>query len=316
MDFEGTEKKLEILVTPDTPSLRGRGKEFWAGIVAKSNAVILSTISNEHVDAYLLSESSLFVYDGRMIMITCGRTTLVESAEAMLKAVPLDHIQSFIYERKNENFPGMQPSTFDDDAARLAQQVPGTATIFGDRRGHHVSMFHMDREFEPDAEDITLEVLMYGLDPAAAARFAAKDGETIRNATGIHEVLPGFTIDDHAFSPAGYSLNGIRGEAYTTVHVTPEEAGSYASYETSFAFPDNQTIRDAVERVVGIFNPNRFDVFLFQNRITFDSFGPFHMQREACTTLSSGYAVQFCHFLRDAETPAGAGEPASRKARS
>ena len=63
MFFEGPEKKVELALVPGKPSLRSRGHEYWKGIVAKANAQILSTISNEQMDAYLLSESSLFVTD-------------------------------------------------------------------------------------------------------------------------------------------------------------------------------------------------------------------------------------------------------------
>ena len=62
--FEGPEKKVELAVVDGHPSLRALGEAFWRGVVKAANADVLSVLSNAHLDAYLLSESSLFVYDG------------------------------------------------------------------------------------------------------------------------------------------------------------------------------------------------------------------------------------------------------------
>ena len=61
MFFEGSEKKVEVVVGPEAPNLRFLGRDYWSRIVAEANAAIISVISNEVCDAYLLSESSLFV---------------------------------------------------------------------------------------------------------------------------------------------------------------------------------------------------------------------------------------------------------------
>ena len=50
-------------------------------------------------------------------------------------------------------------------------------------------------------------------------------------ASGIGALLPGAAIDDYVFEPCGYSMNGVDGAAFTTIHVTPEEGFSYASVE-------------------------------------------------------------------------------------
>ncbi|HEX4046452.1 MAG TPA: adenosylmethionine decarboxylase, partial [Elusimicrobiota bacterium] len=76
MFFEGPEKKLELALAPGQPSLRARGLDYWKMIVGKARAQILSSLSNESLDAHLLSESSLFVADNWLTMITCGRTDL------------------------------------------------------------------------------------------------------------------------------------------------------------------------------------------------------------------------------------------------
>ena len=51
--------------------------------------------------------------------------------------------------------------------------------------------------------------------------------------SGIRALLPGAAIDDYVFEPCGYSMNGVDGTAFTTIHVTPEEGFSYASVELS-----------------------------------------------------------------------------------
>ena len=40
--------------------------------------------------------------------------------------------------------------------------------------------------------------------------------------SGIGALLPGVKVDNWAFEPCGYSMNGLRGDFYYTVHITPE----------------------------------------------------------------------------------------------
>ena len=40
-------------------------------------------------------------------------------------------------------------------------------------------------------------------------------------------------MHDVLFEPCGYSLNAMKGDTYYTMHVTPEEDFSYASFETN-----------------------------------------------------------------------------------
>jgi S-adenosylmethionine decarboxylase len=42
---------------------------------------------------------------------------------------------------------------------------------------------------------------------------------------------PPADIDDYVFEPCGYSMNGVEGGTFSTVHITPEEGFSYASFE-------------------------------------------------------------------------------------
>ncbi len=68
--FEGTEKKVELMVDQSQPSLREMGDEYWKRIARSARAAVLSKISNEHCDAYLLSESSLFAFNYKIVYTT------------------------------------------------------------------------------------------------------------------------------------------------------------------------------------------------------------------------------------------------------
>ena len=87
MIFEGAEKEVKLVVNPSFPSLRSIRKEQWIKVVASSGARIISKISNSFCDAYLLSESSLFIYDHKIITVTCGQTNLVAGLFELLNFI-------------------------------------------------------------------------------------------------------------------------------------------------------------------------------------------------------------------------------------
>ncbi|PWN40932.1 S-adenosylmethionine decarboxylase [Ceraceosorus guamensis] len=155
--------------------------------------------------------------------------------------------------------------------------------------------------------DQTLEVLMTHLSPASCARFAYPAsllapagvdrghhlGEQTSDLLGLSALFPNSELDAYAFEPCGYSANALvaesafNGAGYWTVHVTPEEDSSYASFETNVeietvepttfgesegaATGENNALAKAginsfeglVERVVSIFEPGRLSVTLF-----------------------------------------------------
>ena len=262
--FEGPEKKLEVVVTPSFPPLRSLGDEAWRRVVEAAGAKVVSVLCSEHSDAYLLSESSLFVFDDWFVLITCGQTTLVDAVPQILKSVPKESIAFLVYERKSEHFPEHQSSTFYDDARRLQAMLPGRAICFGDEHGRNVQMFHTTRPYTPEKNDPTLEVLMHMIDEDVAEKFTstrAPEETSLAFSSGIDAILPGFTTSEHVFNPAGYSLNAVKGEEYYALHVTPEAAGSYVSFETNYDFRGH--LSGLVGSIVELFRPRAFDVVTF-----------------------------------------------------
>ncbi len=262
--FEGPEKKLEVVVTPGFPPLRSLGDEAWHSIVAAAGAKVLSVLRTEHCDAYLLSESSLFVFDDWFVLITCGRTTLVDAVPQILQSIPEESIAFLVYERKSEHFPEHQSTTFHEDARRLEEMLPGRALRFGDDRGRSIHMFHTTRPYTPETNDPTLEVLMHSVDEDVAHRFNATqavDGGALAISSGLAGILPGFTTSEHVFDPSGYSLNAVKGEEYYAFHITPQEKGSYVSFETNYDFRGH--LGGLVGSIVELFKPRAVDVVTF-----------------------------------------------------
>lgn len=300
MLFEGPEKKLELLLTPGSPSLRDLGRSFWERVVEKSHATILSSLSNDRMDAFLLSESSLFVTDRWCVMITCGRTTLVAAAAAMLDGLPHARVDSLIYERKNENFPHLQRTTFQDDVAELRQRTVGDDLVIGDPAGDHIQLFHLSRNCYPEPDDTTLEVLMYDIDPAVSRKFVPGRGtsQDVRDLVGLSSLFPDFAVDDHIFAPQGYSYNGIKGEDYVTLHVTPQRVGSYVSFETNVRL-GIAAQRRVISALLSRFQPARCDLMQFGAPLDAAAApAGFQVTATSDQLLVCGYSIAYAHVKR------------------
>ncbi|KAL8677023.1 MAG: hypothetical protein Q9186_006512 [Xanthomendoza sp. 1 TL-2023] len=96
--FEGPEKLLEVwfsasahsLPEASTPGgLKTVPSEIWKEMLDLVNCKVLSIVESEDVDAYLLSESSMFVFPHKLILKTCGTTTLLSGLPKILEIAAL-----------------------------------------------------------------------------------------------------------------------------------------------------------------------------------------------------------------------------------
>ena len=87
--FEGSEKRVEIDFRLGAASpangLRAIPRETLDELMTLAACCIVSSRNNEHLDAYVLSESSLFVYPSKWILKTCGTTRLLNSVPRLLE---------------------------------------------------------------------------------------------------------------------------------------------------------------------------------------------------------------------------------------
>lgn len=292
--FEGSEKKLEIVGTSESGDFRALGDAFWREVVHAAQAEILSSAQTGDLTAYLLSESSLFVWRSRILMITCGTTRLIDAAELILERLFTNRSPEFlIYERKNEVAPHRQATAFEDDARRLAARVDGTAYRFGPEDEHHLYLFSLNAPCQTPDAMVTAELLMCGLSAQAREAFSAPTW------VDIQQLLPGlfdgFIVDEFRFEPQGYSLNALRDDAYITIHVTPEVQGSYASFETNAWF--GEALDGVMQMVREAFAPRACDL------IVWDRDEPWELpdiglpkRRVVRHHLSNGYRLTFGSF--------------------
>ncbi|MBN2432916.1 MAG: hypothetical protein JXQ27_15685 [Acidobacteria bacterium] len=259
MPFEGAEKKLALMIHPavsGTP-LRQLDTSFWKTVVAAAGARILSDIRSESSTAYLLSESSLFVWDHRLVLITCGLTRPLQALEALGRAVPLDCLVKVLYQRRPEVFSEAQPTRFSDDRRQLLRRFPGRDLAVGNDPRRQVQLFVYDRDAGTGAAPDTLEILMTAIhaDVCGEIQAGVPAHENTSGKLGHHlrRWFPGFDWDEHWFRPPGYSANGLQGADYATIHITPQAKGSYASLETSATGPVSPST--FIEEVLAYFRP-------------------------------------------------------------
>lgn len=305
--FEGPEKTLEVCFRPvsshhsvDASSsggltttkagLRLLSRRDLDLVCSKARCTILSSISNQYLDAYVLSESSLFVYNYMVILKTCGTTTLLRCLALLIElgrrlGLELDWVG---YSRKNFNFPDDQRfphGSFHQELEylyshrRLCEKLNGHGYTLGPITDDHWFVFVADKTIRSQVteNDRVLNIMMFDIDMDVANLFYydqypskihndETEEEAVRRisfeqtrAAGIDALAPGATFDPRAFQPCGYSMNALLFQSYFTMHITPEAGSSYASFETNQKLASYQSL---ISNVVRTFKPRRFVITL------------------------------------------------------
>ena len=244
--FEGPEKNLQVIFSKiyfDTGTLRSINQERWQEMLNYAKCKILTAKENEKCIAYILSESSLFVYDDRIILKTCGTTPLLNALDDIIligKELNLKPA-AVLYWRKNFSNPHLQDpvhQNFENEVNFLDERLGGDSrtAILGPSEKDHFYFYYSELlskdEFNPVFN--TFEIKMHEIHPEKTEQFFWETG-TIRpkSLNEIYGKLPGYKIDEFFFEPCGYSMNGLNEQNYETIHVTPEGSCSYISFETT-----------------------------------------------------------------------------------
>lgn len=139
--------------------LKSVSADTWKDMLDLVNCKVLSIVESPDVDAYLLSESSMFVWPHKLVLKTCGTTTLLYGLPRMLEialndagfpgvqANLLKGIQAaatpyrVFYSRKNFLFPNQQRGphrSWRDEVKYLDKMfLGGSAYMIGKMNGEH-----------------------------------------------------------------------------------------------------------------------------------------------------------------------------------
>jgi S-adenosylmethionine decarboxylase len=297
--FEGPEKTLEVCFriieggsepvaseSDGRVGLRCLSRDELDRICGRARCTILSSVSNQYLDAYVLSESSLFVYPYMIALKTCGTTTLLRCIALLVDfgrklGLEIDWVG---YSRKNFNYPGDQAfphQSFHQELdylyshRNLCDRLDGNGYTLGPVTSDHWFVYVADHTIRSQSLEVdtdrVLNIMMFDIDEDVASLFSydnydQKKGETKEEETkriskeqtvrsGINELCPGAIIDPRAFEPCGYSMNAILFRSYSTIHITPESGSSYCSFETNQKVASYKSL---ISNVIRTFRPKRF----------------------------------------------------------
>ncbi|XP_017416940.1 S-adenosylmethionine decarboxylase proenzyme 4-like [Vigna angularis] len=182
---------------------------------------------------------------------------------SIISLIPYAHhlgltLSSCRYTRVSFIFPKSQPfphTSFKDEVTYLQDTIPSNlcfrkASIMPSKSSSHSwhvfttndsthALPHLSYDHHNELL-FTMEICMTELDPILALKFfrPPEDGKSSDSAgkemtelTGINKINPDALMYDFAFDPCRYSMNGMDGDWYSTIHVTLEDDFSYASFE-------------------------------------------------------------------------------------
>jgi len=301
--FEGSEKKAQIIINTEKLSLlTDIENNFWEALVKTCGAKILSSMTNNSCKALLLSESSLFIWHHKLLLITCGTSQLVKAIEFFIDNYPINIIKQISYQRKNEYFSQAQPSCFSQDVQTLRQYISGKAYRFGDLDSHHNYLFHQDNHFQANICDKSYEIVAYHISESASNLLtdSSLTAFKIRSLFDIDKLFPHFEIDDHVFHPFGYSLNGIHNDKFFTIHITPQAESSYISVSANF------DLINLLPQLITMLAPTTIDI-LTCNELNFEDKIKENLPKQfICTslvkeTLSIGEEIVFSSYSQNTQ---------------
>jgi S-adenosylmethionine decarboxylase len=251
--------------------------EIWKTMLDLVNCKVLSIVESEDVDAYLLSESSMFVFPHKLILKTCGTTTLLCGLPRILEiaaifggyarstAPPARNIAiaaapyRVFYSRKNFLFPDRQRGphrSWRDEVNSLDKLfLGGSAYMIGKMNGEHWYLYltepntmltppaspcHSDSPMEAETKVLSLPTAVHGIKQGGICEAEDETLEVLM--TDLHEENAKQFYLDHASAVAESQYRYTRSGSGDLVDVfssTSSDNGEFASDEE--AYPEELT---------------------------------------------------------------------------
>ncbi|KAK1381014.1 S-adenosylmethionine decarboxylase proenzyme [Heracleum sosnowskyi] len=270
--FEGFEKRLEIsffepsfFADPEGKGLRALSKIQLDEFLGPAECTIVSSLSNEHVDSYVLSESSLFVYAYKIIIKTCGTTKLLKSIPPILKLA-----DSLSLTVRSVSYFGKLGSG-------------SKAYIMGG--SNKQQKWHVYSACAASTHTLdpvyTMEMCMTSLDRDKASVFYKTDSS---------------------------SATLMTDNSVSTIHITPEDGFSYASFEAVGYDPNSTSLDHLIARVLNCFQPGEFSIALqadvaseLLEKTSSVHVKGYHMEERTCEELGMDGSIVYQKFVKTTE---------------
>ena len=249
--FHGPEKRLEIQLAEHGPDFLSVEMEIWLRFVQAAGAQIIDTCHAPGMTSFLLSESSLFIWPRRLVLLTCGETRPVTALSTLFTDIDAQAVSFFRYEEKalaKEHF------CYPDFKKLLTPTAAHFADIeFGSQGESNGDRIFFAQSGKSNASPCN-QLLCHGLSNEASDFFSAPHKQGQQAA----KLVDAASSHQHWFSPQGYSENGIIDDKYYAIHVTPQGDKSYGGFETDLDLKEHPEL---VDRLLSLFEPSRFTLF-------------------------------------------------------
>ena len=171
MVFEGPEKCLEVdfcVGSGPIDGLRTLPRSFWDKMLLSCGCEIISVISNDAMDSYVLSESSMFISRWKMVLKTCGKTTPLLAIPHLQRLCSEQHfeLEWMGFSRKNYNFPVLQVhphANFSDEVLFIQDTLMrGEGHILGPLTGDHWYLYvaELTTNYTHPQTDFKMDIMM------------------------------------------------------------------------------------------------------------------------------------------------------------
>lgn len=246
----GPEKLLEVWFSASPATLPASAppnglkvvpSELWKDMLDLVNCKVLSVVESDHVDAYLLSESSMFVFPHKLILKTCGTTTLLAGLPRILeiaataagfpqmspsgtqaRGIPTAASPYRVfYSRKNFRFPDRQHGphrSWRDEVKTLDRLfLGGSAYMIGRMNGEHWYLYltEPNTRLTPPASPLRADTETRVLELPAVSRAAL----------GPH--APADTLDDETLEVLMTDLDEDNAKQFYLDHASAVAEGRY-----------------------------------------------------------------------------------------
>ncbi|KAF3617911.1 S-adenosylmethionine decarboxylase proenzyme [Capsicum annuum] len=207
-----------LFADPEGKGLQSHSKAQLDEFLGPAECIIIDSLSNEWVDFYLPSESSLFIYLYKIIIKTCGTSKLLHSIPAILKLADTLSlkVQAVKYSRGSFIFPGAQLFPH----RHCSEEVSILDTYFGKFSSGSKALI-LDSPEKPQKWHVysalagpiqtknpvyTLEMFVTNLDRKKASVFYKSESSSVAQMTTesvTRKILPYSDICDFELDPCG-----------------------------------------------------------------------------------------------------------------